>query len=244
MDPAFDRRRTGDLRRTGDRYVTERPGVRSLHSFSFGHHYDPANLGFGQLLAHNEELLAPGAGFAAHPHRDVEIVTWVLQGELLHEDNHGHRGRLGPGAVGRMSAGHGTVHSESNSAAGPTRFVQLWLAADTPGAAPTYAHSDTASDLARGGWVALAAGAGREAAVGLDVRGAVLWAARLAAGEQRTLPDAPLVHLFVASGAVLVEQVATLTTGDAVRLRNQGGLSLSAQHAADVLVCEMLPQSR
>lgn len=238
MDPAFD------LRRTGDRYVTERPGVRSLHSFSFGHHYDPANTGFGLLLGHNEELIAPGAGFAAHPHRDLEIVTWVLEGELLHEDDHGRRGRLGPGAVGRMSAGSGTVHSETNPAAGPTRFVQLWLPADTRGAAPAYAHSDTASDLARGGWIALAAGAGRDGAVCLDVRGAVLWAARMAAGEQRTLPAGPWVHLFIARGAVLLEQVGQLMTGDAVRLRNLGGLSLFAQQTAEVLVCEMSPQSR
>ena len=244
MDPAVNLRRTGDVRRAGDRYVTERPGVRSLHSFSFGHHYDPANTGFGQLLAHNEERLAPGAGFAAHPHRDLEVVTWVLEGELLHEDDHGRRGRLGPGSVGRMSAGSGTVHSETNPAAGPTRFVQLWLAADTPGAAPTYAHSDMASDLARGGWVSLAAGAGRDGAVSLEVRGAVLWAARLAAGEQCTLPDAPWVHLFVARGAVLLEQVGHLTTGDAVRLSSPGGLSLFAQQPAELLVCEMNRQNR
>ncbi len=96
--------------------MTEAAGVTTRHAFSFGAHYDPDNVGFGSLLAHNDERLSSGRGFDDHPHRDTEIVTWVLSGSLLHEDSTGHTGIVSPGAVQRLSAGSGVVHAERNDA--------------------------------------------------------------------------------------------------------------------------------
>lgn len=114
-------------------------GIESRHAFSFGPHYDPANLRFGPLIACNEERLAPGAGFAEHTHREVEIVTWVVEGELAHHDDAGHTGTVRPGEIQWLSAGAGVRHSERNaSRESPCRFVQMWLDPARSGGAPAY----------------------------------------------------------------------------------------------------------
>jgi redox-sensitive bicupin YhaK (pirin superfamily) len=167
------------------------------HSFSFGPHYDPANLGFGPLVCHNDDLLQPGGGYPDHPHRDLEILTWVLSGVLLHTDSTGHTSPIGPGTAQAMSAGSGIRHAEvADPASGPTRFVQAWVRPDSPGGVPV--HHDLAVDLEGSGLVPVA-GAG-----GLPIRtaGASLRVARLAPGEVVALPDAPRVHVFAATGAV------------------------------------------
>src|SRR5215469_16291875 len=118
------------IRRAGHRYRSEpEPGVATAHAFSFSAHYDPANVSFGALLACNEELLAPGAGFAAHRHRDTEILTWVLEGALAHSDDKGHEAVVRPGQLQYLSAGSGVSHSEVNAVAAgePVRFLQFWL---------------------------------------------------------------------------------------------------------------------
>jgi redox-sensitive bicupin YhaK (pirin superfamily) len=123
-----------EVRRAGERFHTATPGVESWHSFSFGAHYDPTNLGFGALLAHNDETLAPGAGFDPHPHRDVEIVTYVVSGSLTYSDDAGRTGVARPGLVQLVRAGSGIVHAERNaSATEPVRFIQLWVAPDVRG---------------------------------------------------------------------------------------------------------------
>ncbi|MFI9275118.1 pirin family protein [Kitasatospora sp. NPDC052896] len=130
-----------DLRRTAERYrSTPVEGVESRHAFSFADHYDPRNTHFGALLACNEETLAPGAGFEPHQHRDVEIVTWVLEGALAHRDEGGHAGVVRPGMVQHLSAGSGVRHSERNvgGADVPVRFVQMWLQPDAFDAPPAY----------------------------------------------------------------------------------------------------------
>ncbi|SOD60272.1 hypothetical protein SAMN06297387_10273 [Streptomyces zhaozhouensis] len=126
--------------RAADRYAGGDPatGVDTRHAFSFGSFYDPDNVRWGQLTACNEERLAPGAGFPAHPHRDVEIVSWVVEGELTHEDADGVRTVIRPGDLQRLTAGSGVVHSEHNEGGSPLRFAQMWLVADRPGGAPEY----------------------------------------------------------------------------------------------------------
>ena len=99
------------VQRAGERFVTEVEGIVTQHAFSFGQHYDPANTGFGTLLAHNDERLLSGRGFDDHPHRDTEIVTWVLSGSLLHQDSTGEVGIVHPGLAQRLSAGSGVVHA-------------------------------------------------------------------------------------------------------------------------------------
>ena len=107
-----------DVRRAAERFASETDRVTSRHSFSFGPHYDPDNVGYAVLVAHNDDLVAPGGGYDLHPHADLEIVTWVLEGSLVHEDSHGHSGVVHPGTVQRLSAGSGVQHSERNDAPG------------------------------------------------------------------------------------------------------------------------------
>ena len=118
---------TVDVRRAADRSVTKTSWLNSRHSFSFGDHYDPGNTHHGLLLVNNEDIVAPGSGFAAHPHRNMEIVTWVLKGSLAHQASAGNHGMIYPGLAQRMSAGSGILHSEKNdSSTEPVHFVQMW----------------------------------------------------------------------------------------------------------------------
>ena len=210
-----------EVRRAADRFVTETDGIVSRHSFSFGAHYDPADVGHALLVAHNDDVVAPGAGYDTHPHRDLEIVTWVLDGGLRHEDSHGAGGLVVPGLVQRLSAGSGVLHSERNDAAtgASVRFVQMWLRPDEPGGDPSYAQHDAGTDLASGELVTLA---GHGTPVSLRARGAVLHAARPRPGGTVELPDAPAVHLFVARGSAEVEGAGLVGEGDAVRLEHAG----------------------
>lgn len=133
------------IRRAGHRYRSEpEPGISTAHAFSFSAHYDPANVSFGALLACNEEHLAPGAGFAAHRHRDTEILTWVLEGALTHHDDHGHEAVIRPGRLQYLSAGTGVSHSEVNAETSgePVRFLQFWLQPGEFGTEPEYAVRD------------------------------------------------------------------------------------------------------
>jgi redox-sensitive bicupin YhaK (pirin superfamily) len=231
-----------EVRTAADRFLTSTPSQRTWHSFSFGEHYDPANVGFGALAAHNEELLAPGAGFDPHPHRDSEIVTWVLEGSLRHEDTQGNRGVLGSGSVQLLSAGSGVTHSERNAAADrPVRFVQMWLTPDRGGGAVAYEQRDLGTDLASGSLVAAVSGRPQDVGtVRIGVRDAVLHLARLSAGQRVRLPVAPYVHVFVARGAVDLEGVGRLAPSDAARLTAAGDRRLTATAGpAEVLVWQL-----
>lgn len=186
--------------------ATRYPGgagpVRTRHAFSFAGHYDPANTGFGVLSACNEELLEPGAGFEEHPHRDTEIVTWVIEGTLEHRGGDGSAQVLGPGDVQRLSAAGGVRHSECNAGPGPLRFLQMWLHPDTYGGAPDYAWARTPAPPGRPGLVPLVSGRGPGAVLSLRQRAAALYAARPAGPDTRALPDAPFVYVHVLSGGV------------------------------------------
>src|SRR4051794_28180435 len=137
-----------EIRRGTARPLTRTPGYFTRHSFSFGAHYDPENVGFGALVCHDDHHLASGTGFDEHPHRDLDIVTWVLSGSLHHSDSEGHTGVVRPGEVQVLSAGSGVTHSEVAGPDGPTRFVQAWLTPDALGVEPAYAV--TPVDLAPG----------------------------------------------------------------------------------------------
>jgi redox-sensitive bicupin YhaK (pirin superfamily) len=233
-----------EVRRAADRFVTETTGIVSRHSFSFGAHYDPGNVGHALLVAHNDDVVAPGAGYDTHPHRDLEILTWVLDGGLRHEDSRGDSGLVVPGLVQRLSAGSGVLHSERNDAAtgASVRFVQMWLRPDEPGGEPSYAQHDAAPELAGGELVALA---GTGTAVPLRAAGAVLHAARPGPGGTVALPDAPAVHVFVARGSAEVEDAGRVEEGDAIRLAHAGRRRVVAGPAGcELLVWAMPDRSR
>ncbi|MEW6683182.1 MAG: pirin family protein [Nitrospirota bacterium] len=230
------------IQRSTDRFVTSIDWLHGRHSFSFGPHYDPQNTHHGLLLVNNEDIVRPGTGFRTHPHQDMEIVTWVLEGELEHKDTLGNKGIIYPGLAQRMSAGTGIWHSEMNpSGDAPVHFVQMWVVPDTERIDPAYEQLDINSQIAKGGLVPLASGCGHHAAISIRQKDAVLWVGRLRPGETVTVPDARFVHVFVPKGAADLEGVGRLEAGDSARLVTAGSRKLVADAAAgaEVLVWEM-----
>jgi quercetin 2,3-dioxygenase len=235
--------RAVDVRRAADRFVTRTGWLESRHSFSFGQYYDPDNTSHGVLLVHNEDVLAPGGGFDTHPHREMEIVTWVLEGSLAHEDSVGNVGTVWPGLVQRMSAGTGIQHSERNGDQGhPVHYIQMWVAPDEAGTEPGYEQLDIDGSLLADGLVPIASGLDRyldSAAVRLRNRSAALHVSRPVGDVTVTLPEAPFLHLFIARGSVAAEGVGALEAGDAVRFTGSGARRLTARTPAEILVWEM-----
>ena len=239
-----------DVRRAEERYKTGIAWLDSKHSFSFGHHYDPTNTSHGLLLVNNDDLVKAGTGFETHPHRDMEIVTWVLRGSLVHQDSTGHSGVIYPGLAQRMSAGTGILHSEKNDSwrlqgerhTEPVHFVQMWVVPDQAGSTPGYEQLEIDAELLSGGLVPVASGMAKhdgQAAIRIQNRYAALYAARLRPGQSVQLPEAPFLHLFVPRGAVALEGAGQLDAGDAVRFTAMGGQNVTAVEPAEVLVWEM-----
>ena len=230
-----------EIRRAGDRFVTSSEWLESRHSFSFGPHYDPANVGFGFLLAHNDETVAPGTGFETHPHQDLEIVTWVLRGALAHRDSEGNSGVVYPDLAQRMSAGSGIQHSEWNDSVDPVRYVQMWVRPDRLDLPPSYQHAEL--DLGTGELAPIASGLPPHAAspaIRINQRSAGMSVARLPPGQAVALPAAPYVHLFIAQGTAALEAAGDLGTADAVRLTDGDGRRITAgPNGAELLVWEM-----
>lgn len=230
-----------DVRPAASRDRTKISWLDSRHSFSFGGHYDPGNTHHGLLLVSNDDIVLPGAGFETHPHRDMEIVTWVLQGSLVHQDSTGHTGVIYPGLAQRMSAGRGILHSEKNDrGTEPVRFIQMWVMPDEPGIEPGYDQLEIEDELLRGGLVPVVSGRPHhESAIRIRQSSAVLHAARLQPNASVQLPDAPFLHLFVARGAVLLEGTGPLAEGDAARVSGVGGQQVTATEPVEILVWEM-----
>jgi quercetin 2,3-dioxygenase len=239
-----------DVRRAGERFKTRLGWLDSKHSFSFSRHYDPANTHHGLLLVNNDDIVNPGTGFETHPHQDMEIVTWVLQGSLVHQDSEGHTGVIYPGLAQRMSAGTGILHSEKNDSwrlAGethtdPVHFVQMWVVPDEDGITPGYEQLEIDHELLSGSLVTVASGMPEHdgaAAIRIKNRYAALHVARLQPGQSVQLPEAPYLHLFVPRGRVTLEGAGPLTAGDAVRFTATGGQQVTATEPAEILVWEM-----
>ncbi len=229
-----------DIRRASDRGTSTTEWLDSKHSFSFAGYYDPSNTHHGLLLVNNDDVVAPGAGFDTHPHRDMEIVTWVLQGSLAHRDSMGNAGVIYPGLAQRMSAGTGILHSEKNgSVSERVHFVQMWVAPDEAGIAPEYQQAEIDAGRLTGGLVTIASGLHDDAAISIHNKNVALHAARLQPGDAIALPDAPFLHLFVPRGEVTLEGAGGLLEGDAVRFADSGGQRVTATAPSEILVWEM-----
>ncbi|WP_436759647.1 pirin family protein [Streptosporangium sp. V21-05] len=239
-----------DIRRSGERPGTKIQWLDSKHSFSFGRHQDPGNTHHGVLLVNNDDVVKPGTGFDTHPHQDMEIVTWVLRGSLVHQDSEGHSGVIYPGLAQRMSAGTGILHSEKNDSwrlqgerhTDPVHFVQMWVVPDEGGLTPGYEQLEIDADLLGGALVPVASGMARDAgrsAIRINNRYAALHVARLQPGQSVELPEAPFLHLFVPRGTVDLEGAGPLAEGDAVRFTATGGQRVTATGPAEILVWEM-----
>lgn len=212
---------TVTIRRGTARFVEREPGRATWHAFSFGSAYDPEWVGFGPMTCHDEHLLASGAGFPDHLHRGLEIVTWVVSGAVAHSDSLGGSSVLTPGQVGHLRAGAGVTHSEV-AAAPQTRFVQVWLLPGEYGGRPAYSsHAVDPSPMARA----------------LTVGGSSLHVSTLPAGASVTLPAGPLVHAFVATGALLRSSLAEpLAAGDAFLAHDEPPLTVTAAVDTTLLV--------
>jgi redox-sensitive bicupin YhaK (pirin superfamily) len=211
-----------------DRFVTRAEGRTTWHSFSFGSHYDPGNVGFSQLVAHNDERLPPGTGYDDHPHADLEIVTWVLTGALRHTSTAGS-GVIGPGQVQRLSAGSGVVHSEMADGPEQTRFLQAWVRPDEPDLAPDYLGADVTIGDA---WTTVA---GTDGVVPIASAGTSLHVADLPAGARLDLPDASRLHVFLARGRTMLGE-RVLEDDDAARLLDEGGRPVTAETDSHLVV--------
>jgi quercetin 2,3-dioxygenase len=228
------------------RLRTETSWLDSWHCFSYGRHYEPDNTHHGLLVACNDDLVTASTGFGERTHQDMEIVTWMVEGELEHRDSTGAGHVLRPGLVQRLSAGAGIRHSQMNPATwAPARYIEMWVPPDREGLTPSVEIADVTALLDGGGIIPVASGAAKDSAVSLNQSQAVLWAGRLAPGETVMLPDAPHVHVLVALGGGLLDTgslagTGPLSQGDSVRLTAAGSPSFTARPSdgAEILVWE------
>jgi len=233
--------------RAGARLRTETSWLDSWHCFSFGRHYEPDNTHHGLLIACNDNSLRGSTGFSDHAHEEMEIVTWVVEGELEQRDSEGGVRLLRPGLVGRLSAGPGIHHREMNPARwAPCRYIEMWVPPETGRLEPSAEVVDVDEALAAGGLVPVATGAEPvwDGAAWLGHSQAVLWAARVLPRESVTIPDGPHVHLFLTLGNGVLDTgglagAGKLAEGDSVRLVAAGSPVFTAGAAgAELLVWE------
>lgn len=228
------------IRKSADRGHADHGWLVSKHSFSFANYYDPAHMGWGNLRVINEDRIAPGTGFGSHGHRDMEIVSYVLSGELSHKDSMGNEQVIAPGDVQRMTAGTGVVHSEHNHAAGQTtHFLQIWLLPSRQGLEPGYEqkHFTDAEKTNVLRLVASPDGAQGSVQLNADAR---IYASLLDGSTpvEMAWSAGRKGYVFVVSGAVAVNG-QSLTGGDAALLDNESKLRLEASSAAEVLVFDL-----
>jgi redox-sensitive bicupin YhaK (pirin superfamily) len=228
------------LRRSEERGRTQLDWLDSQHSFSFDQYYDPNHVRFSVLRVLNEDRVAPGAGFPTHPHRDMEILTWVLAGALEHRDSLGNGSVIRAGELQRMSAGTGVTHSEFNaSPTEPVHLLQIWLLPRQRGLAPGYEQRSLAGALEPGRLVLAASPDGREHSVRIN-QDAWLYLARLEPGPELAyrLPPGRHAYLHVARGAVRLKG-ERLAAGDAAKLSDEPGLALAAHEPSEVLLFDL-----
>jgi quercetin 2,3-dioxygenase len=229
-----------EIRKSEDRGYADHGWLRSYHTFSFADYYDPENMGFGHLRVINEDRIRPGTGFGTHGHRDMEIISYVLEGALAHKDNMGNGSTIVPGDVQVMSAGKGVQHSEFNHARDDvTHFLQIWIEPNVSGIAPSYEqkHFDAASK--KGALRLVASPDGREGSVTIH-QDAYLYAVLLD-GSDRTvhkLQAGRRAYVHVARGKLTVNGQA-LEAGDALKAANTAEIVLEKGEGAEVLLFDL-----
>ena len=228
------------VHRATDRMHSRHGWLDSRHTFSFAEHYDPRRMGFRALRVLNDDRVEPGRGFGIHPHQDMEIVSYVLEGALTHRDSMGTGSTIRPGDVQRMSAGTGVLHSEFNaSQAEPVHFLQIWLLPGRRGLAPSYEQKSFPAAERQGRLRLVASSDGREGSLVVH-QDVALYTTLLGASEQVAHALAPGRHAFVhvARGRVRLDG-EELGEGDGVQLSDEPGLSLEGVSDAEVLVFDL-----
>jgi len=228
------------VRRSGERGYADHGWLRSFHSFSFADYYDPEHMGFGPLRVINEDRIRAGTGFGTHGHRDMEIISYVLEGALAHKDSSGNGSTIVPGDVQRMSAGRGVQHSESNhEKAGETHFLQIWIEPDVRGIAPEYEQTHIPAGEKRGRLRLIASPDGADASLRIH-QDARIYAALIDGDEQamHTLRPGRRAYVHLARGKIKVNGVA-LSAGDAVQASGVERIELLAGEGAEVLLFDL-----
>jgi quercetin 2,3-dioxygenase len=228
------------IRKSQDRGHADHGWLESYHSFSFAGYYDPAHMGWGNLRVINEDRVAPGTGFGKHGHRDMEIISYVLSGELAHQDSMGNVKGIPPGDIQRMSAGTGVMHSEFNHAKGQsTHFLQIWIEPSVSGIAPSYEQRTipTAEKRGRLRLVASPDGASESVKIHADAR---LWAGLFDGAEHAEIALDPArkgyVHLI---RGTLTVNGQRLSSGDALLLAAESRVEVTEGAQAEVLVFDL-----
>jgi hypothetical protein len=229
-----------EVRRSAERGLADHGWLRSFHTFSFADYHDPRHMGFGPLRVINEDRVQPGMGFGTHGHRDMEIISYVLEGALEHRDSMGNGSVIRPGDVQRMSAGTGVRHSEFNaSRTDLVHFLQIWIEPGTRGIAPSYEekHFDAASKRGRLRLVASPDGSEGSVTLHQDAR---LYAGLVDGAERVTHALAPgrKAYVHIARGAAQVNG-ETLEAGDAVKAADVAGIVIDAGREAEVLLFDL-----
>ncbi len=237
------------IRRADERGATELGWLRSRHSFSFGNYVDPDHMGFRTLRVLNDDVVAPVGGFGEHPHRDMEIITWVLEGALRHVDSLGHGGVLRPGEAQVMSAGTGLRHSEMNaSASEPVHFLQVWIVPSRRGLPARYAQQAFDAAGRRNAWQAVASGRGEPGALPINQDASMSFADLVAGPAVRGSSGRATLERPVAAGRYGYLHVAygsldaggeTLAAGDAIMLEGPGVLRLAGREQSQVLFFDL-----
>ena len=232
------------LRKSFERGYADHGWLKSFHSFSFANYFDPEHMGFGNLRVINEDRIDPGTGFGTHGHRDMEIISYVLSGNLAHQDSMGNVKGIPPGDVQRMSAGSGVRHSEFNHAKGEsTHFLQIWIEPNVTGIDPGY-EQKTVPESAKRGQLALVAAPAADAQspeyavqIHADAR---MFAGLFDAAETAhlSLDPARKAYVFLVRGRLQVNG-QTLRAGDAAMLQAESALTLSQGEDAEVLVFDL-----
>jgi redox-sensitive bicupin YhaK (pirin superfamily) len=225
---------------SSERFHTDAGWLDSRHTFSFAEHYDPERLGFRPLRVINDDRVQPARGFGSHSHRDMEIITYVLSGELAHKDSMGNGSTIRPGEVQRMSAGTGVVHSEMNpSRTEPVHFLQIWLLPDRSGHKPGYEQKTFPDSERRGKLRVVASPDGREGSVSIH-QDALVYASLLDRGERvsYSLPAHRHAWVQVARGSVELNG-RTLREGDGAAVSDENRLDLAGKDNSEVLVFDL-----
>ncbi len=229
-----------EIRRSNERGQADHGWLKSFHSFSFADYFDPQHIEFGPLRVINEDRVQPGMGFGTHGHRDMEIISYVLAGELAHQDSIGNGSVIRPGDVQRMSAGTGIRHSEFNpSAREPVHFLQIWIQPDVRGIQPSYEEKHFPEADKRGRLRLIASPDGTEGSVTIH-QDARVFAGLFDAGEQASLqiPPGRRAYVHLARGAAEVNGAA-LSAGDAMKLSAARELGIRNGEGAELLVFDL-----
>jgi redox-sensitive bicupin YhaK (pirin superfamily) len=229
-----------EVRKSGERGYADHGWLKSRHTFSFADYYHPEHNGFGVLRVINEDQVSPGTGFGRHGHKDMEILSYVLEGQLEHRDSMGNSSVIVPGDVQRMSAGTGVLHSETNpSAKDPVHFLQIWIRPNVQGIQPSYEQKHFPASVKHGRLRLVASHDGADGSVGLhqDVR---IYAGLFNGNERDVLQLAPArkAYVHVARGRVSANGIA-LEPGDGLKVADVQSVELSGGQTAELLVFDL-----